>query len=724
MLLTMAAAIAAGMILIVLSRWLKFSALVLLLAGGVVLGPEVLGIVQPAALGDGLRVIVSLAIGLILFEGGLTLELRQYRSAPKMISRLLTIGLLVTWITAAGAIWLVFGYELSFCLLAASLVIVTGPTVIAPLLKRIRTTPKIHGILHWEGVCIDPIGVFVALLCFEWLLNIHSHELVLARFALRFVAGIGLGLAGGLVVNRLIRSRLVTDEMMNSFALACAVLIFGLAESLFSEAGLLAVTVSGFVLGIKKPGELDQIRRFKAEITDLLIGTLFILLVARLDLERFYGFGLQGALVVAIVVLVARPLNIVLSAWGLDLNWREKAFLSWVAPRGIVAASMASLFTLNLQEKGFVQADFIETFTYSVIVTTVLLQSFTANGLARLLGLKRPNPNGWLVVGAHPLGRRIARFITDQAGLYTVLIDSNPQAVDAARAEGFPALLGDARRPEWEDHFAIQKVGNLLALTDNEDLNMLLCNRWAELFGADHVFCWHSSPTAEAPNAERIVWPHLPKPSVIAEELEQGEATLITHPANADLPKRLAGTLLYSTGGKLCYTPLPEGRKEDAPTAVLALKRPPDLLKGSLNPNLVMRLQPKDLDELFTEMVHRIAIALPELPGDEILDHLLKREKAYPSALGNGVALPHEYVPALTRRQCAVAQVPDGLDLAAPDGQPVKLVFLLLSPSGDLRGHLDTLAEIARLVRWEKTRKRLIDAKPETLLSIIEGIVK
>ena len=395
MLLTMAAAISAGVILLALAHRLNLPAIVLLVAGGVALGPEGLGLVKPAVLGDGLRVIVALAIGLILFEGGLTLDVRGYRSASSMIQRLLTIGLLTTGLSTAVAIWLIFDFPFAFCLLAASLVVVTGPTVIAPLLKRIKVQAKLHGILHWEGVLIDPIGVFIAILCFEWIV-VQDHEQVLWRFLLRFVWGLGLGIVGGVLVYLLIRIRLIVDEMLNVFALAAAVLIFGLAESFLPEAGLLAVTASGFVLGILGPGQLKRIRHFKAEITDLLIGTLFILLVARLDLDQFIAFGSQGALLVAAVVLVARPLNILNSSWGLkDFNWREKLFLSWVAPRGIVAASMASLFAINLQEKGiFPQAPFLETFTYSIIISTVVLQGFSAGLLAWALGLKRPPPQG------------------------------------------------------------------------------------------------------------------------------------------------------------------------------------------------------------------------------------------------------------------------------------------------------------------------------------------
>ena len=477
MLVTMGTAIAAGIAIVTLSRRLNLSGVVLLLVGGLALGPTGLGIVQPRELGGGLPVIVSLAIALILFEGGLTLDMREYRSVSAAIQRLLTVGVLTTWLVTATAIKLIFSMPWTICLLAGSLVVVTGPTVIGPLLKRVKVNSRMHGILHWEGVMVDLLGVFLAILCFEWLDAQHG-EVVLARFVFRLVAGVGLGIAGGLLINRLIRSRLVPADMMNVFSLASAVFVFVVAESLLAESGLLAVTIAGLVLGMKRPGELREIRQFKAEITDLMIGTLFVLLAARFDPGQFVVFGGRGILLVAVVMLVARPLAVLLSTLGLEMAWREKLFLSWVAPRGIVAASMASLFALNLQERGLEQAAFLETFTYSVIVATVWIQSFTAAPLAGLLGVRRPPPDGWLVVGAHPLARTFADFIRKTTQRDVTLIDTNSSSVQAALREGLAARVGDARDPELAEALEVEGVGNMLALTDNENLNMLLCERW------------------------------------------------------------------------------------------------------------------------------------------------------------------------------------------------------------------------------------------------------
>ena len=724
MLITVAVALSTGVLLVGLSRRLNLSALVLLLLGGIALGPEGIGVVKTDTLGAGLPVLVSLAVGLILFEGGLTLDPKGYRLAPALIRRLLTVGVLITWFTTAAAIWLIFGFGFSFALLSASFVVVTGPTVIGPLLKRVKVVPGLHHILHWEGVLIDPIGVFVALLCFEWI-GEASGGRALANFGLRFLSGAGIGVAGGFAIYYLMRARVVPEDLMNAFALGCAVLIFGVTGALFSEAGLLSVTVAGFVVGMKQPAELRQIRQFKAEMTDLLIGLLFILLAARLRFEQFQDLGARGVLLIGAVFAV-RALNVLVSSWGLGLGWREKVFLGWVAPRGIVAASMASLFTLSLQQWGIPDAIFVETFTYSVIGATVLLNGFTAGPLARALGLQRPVPTGWLIVGAHPFGRRVARFISRAGQAHAVLVDTNPKAVAEAGAEGLVAFQEDARDVEIGERPELQGVGHLLALTDNEDLNALLCQRWAGVFGRTHVFRWSSGrgkieETHETPG--RTVWSHLPKPSLLSGELSRGEAAVIPSQGLARGPVSLATPIVAVRGGAVVLDPalLSDGA-EEGPCEALYLRREADYLVRSVRPELMGRLDARNAEELFSGLIGLVVRVAPEVPREETIRELLDRERLFPSALGHGVAVPHAYSRALSSRLCAIAQVPGGVDFGASDGETVRLVFLLLSPPGDPERHLATLAEVARLAGDREMRARLMAAShPSELLAVVQG---
>jgi len=716
MLMTLVTAISAGIVLIVLSRRWNISAIVLLLLGGIVLGPEGLGIVRSDQLGNMLSVIVSLAIGLILFEGGLTLDLQGYRSASGLIRRLLSAGVLVTWMGTAAVIWVMFRFDVFFCLLVASLVIVTGPTVIAPLLKRIKVKSNLHSILHWEGVLIDPVGVFIAILCYEWIGD-SGRNIALAKFLLRFVWGLALGVGGGLIIYQLIKKRVVPDDMINAFALGAATLVFGCAEALFSESGLLAVTVAGFVLGLKKPGELKEIRQFKAEITDLLIGTLFILLSARLDLQQFAAFGWQGALAVMGVMFVVRPLNILVCGWGLGFSWRERLFLSWVAPRGIVAASMASLFALSLTQQGVEHATFIETFVYSVIVATVLIQGFTAGPLAKVLRLQRPAPTGWLIVGAHALGRAVAHFFVDVGQKTVVLVDTNPQAVAEARSEGLTAIREDARDVELDTYAEIQSVGHVLALTDNEDLNILLCQHWGDTFGRENVYYWCRKSGNEF--GGRAVWQGLPKPSVMSGELERGEAVLMhlkdPQPDNDNPARYLVG--VGEEDIQLFEEEFESGFE------VLLLQREAEYLSASMRPKLVMRLEAEKWPDVLSTLMNQIVDLVPTLSRDKTLQMLIDRENTFPSALGHGVAVPHVYSDEIDFRICALAQVPEGVDWLARDGEPVRLVFLLISPPGDAEGHLETMAEIARLASNVQNRERLFNAQaPDEVLRLVREL--
>ncbi|NOG52730.1 MAG: PTS transporter subunit EIIA [Planctomycetes bacterium] len=745
LMITMVAAVSAGVLLLVVARRLNIPGIVLLLLGGMALGPRGLEIVHPDSLQeDGLRVLVSLAVGLILFEGGLTLDLSGFRSAPAMIRRLLSVGVLITWLCTAAALRFIMGMDLDLAIVAGSLVIVTGPTVIAPLLKRVRVTPRLHNVLHWEGVLIDPIGVFIAILCFEWITG-SGGQAVLANLGLRFAVGLSFGVIGGVLMILCLRKRLVPDDMANIFALAMALVTFGTAELLVSEAGLLSVTVAGFLLGLNKPTQLRELRQFKAEVTDLLIGTLFILLSARLGFDQFKTFGLAGAGVVAVVIVVIRPLSIMICSRGLNLNWREQAFLSWIAPRGIVAASMASLVALSLPEER--NPLLIETFVYSVIISTILLQGLTAGPVASLLRVRAPDPTGWLIVGSNRFSRDVAKFIHAQTGVGVMLVDTNRRAVSDAQVEGLSAMYGDARDTTLLERTGIAGIGYLLALTDNEDLNARLGAVWSKVLGRDRVYRWSSAVLDSENNTTgegsardgetgRPVWSNLPKPQLLSAEMSRMEARTVTVETEEIESGAWSGTVIIRVNsksrieivepvaiGKTSAAPEDErGDEDDGAQALLCLQRQGDYLMRALRPDLAVRLHVHDVASLFADLVERFVKQVPAIPKEDLLSELTERERVFPTALGHGVAVPHAYCRTLEARMCAVAQIPSGISFGAPDGQPVRLVFMVISPAGDPEGHLATLAEIARLVADEGTRMKLLNASdPAQLLRVIHA---
>lgn len=550
-------AVGAGGLLTVLSRKCHLPTIVFLLLAGFGFGPEGLGIIDPNALGELLPLVVSLAIGLILFEGGLTLDFRGFTQTSPVIRRLLTTGVLTTWLGVSLTVYLIFKTSASFALLMGSLVIVTGPTVIVPMLRRIRTHQRLCSILHWEGVLIDSIGVFIAILCFEWAVE-GGGAVALPNFLLRIVSGIGLGSLGGYGIYWMLSRGWVPAKNVNAFSLACALLIFGTTELIKPEAGLLAVTIAGLVVGIKKPAQLREVKAFKAEIVDLLIGMLFLLLVSRLEFSQFQNFFAQGGIWVLLsVILLVRPLSILLSARGTTLDWREKTLLSWVAPRGVVAASMASLFALTLSQQENPAGDpaLMESFVYSVICATVLVQGLSAGIVARLLGLQRPPPNDWLFIGAHNFGRQLARALIEKNGQSVILIDTNARNIELAREEGLLAYHHNGMQAEelYENEEAFYGIGYVLALTDNIELNQLIMMRWSEVIDRDRTFGW--IPRGHASKEEQVsgqaVFRDLPRPAIAGIQLNSGENELATSEIpEAGIPSAEGNYPLFLIRGK------------------------------------------------------------------------------------------------------------------------------------------------------------------------------
>lgn len=704
-LITVVAAIAAGVLLIALARRAGLPSIVLLLAGGVALGPYGLSFVEPDRLGDGLRVLVSLLVGIILFEGGLTLDVAGYRKAPRLIVRLLTVGVICTWAGIALAVWLIADLPLPLAVVSASLLIVTGPTVVGPLLKRIKVTERVHHVLQWEGVLIDPIGVFIAITALE-LFALGMGTTAFVGLAVRVVSGLAIGFVGGLLLHLALDREIIPRDMAGVSSLATALSLFGMSEMVSPETGLLSVTVAGLTVGWRRPKGLPSIRHFKQEVTELSIGMVFILLSARLDLRQFLDFGWAGIAIVAAVVFLVRPFAVLTSTAGLRVPWRERALLSWIAPRGIVAATMASLLALELERLGAPRPRFVETLTYAVIVATIVLQGSTAGWLARVLGLVRQRPGGWLIVGAHRFGRGIAQFLTARGVGPVLLVDTNRGHVRQAKAEGLSAVVADARDTELlSQRPELASIGQLLAVTSNEELNTLACRSWLDTFGAEHCHRWQSMPESEGADDEGgAVWTTLPSPSALAVELEHGVAQLVSaadegQPHHGLFVVRDGSAELTVAGS--AHEPLAD------PGDRLLLVRQLDELGASLRGDLAFEIDAEDRGALVDAALNEIHQTLPRLPMDEVRRDIVAQEKSLPSSIGDRIALPHAMVAGLTSPICALVKPSHPIDWDAPDGEPVDVVLILLSPAGDHERHLTMLAAIARRLARPELREAL-----------------
>ena len=434
---------------------------------------------------------VSLSVGVILFEGGLTLKFKEVRKIAGVVRNLLVIGSVIMLVGGALAAHYILEMDYRVGLLFGSLIIVTGPTVIAPILQSVRPNRNVSTILKWEGIIIDPIGALVAVLVYELFfvasMGVGHHEVGLTQMALKtffltVCVGSFFGLFSGWALNTLLRKNLIPHFLINVLSLAFVIFAFAGADSLQPESGLLSVTVMGIFLANVKTPNIDKILDFKESLTVILISVLFIILASNLKFEQLLSLEKNSLYVFLIVVFLLRPLVVWLSALGSDLNWREKAFIAWIGPKGIVAAAVASLFSLyllsdkiNLPEELRSDVELLVPLTFMIILGTVTLNGLSAKPVARLLGVIGEDKNGFLIVGANEGSISIAKYLENK-GFPTKLIDLSSENVRHAKAEGLIAEERNILAEENED-LNLEDVGYVLALTSSNDVNIFACRK-------------------------------------------------------------------------------------------------------------------------------------------------------------------------------------------------------------------------------------------------------
>ncbi|WP_422394266.1 cation:proton antiporter [Nostoc flagelliforme] len=381
--------VVAGIAAQVLAGYFHIPSIVLLLLFGILLGRDGFDFLDPSLLGVGLEVLVSLLVAVILFEGGLNLQLGELKEVSTSLRNLVTLGVLITLTGAAIAAHWLSEFSWSIAFLYASLVVVTGPTVINPLLKQISVQKEVSTLLEGEGVFIDPIGAILAVIVLHFVLSGNVEPLILIKgLVLRLGLGIIIGIGGGWLLSQLLKQdQFLSRELKNLVVLASVWGLFSLAQALRGESGLVVAVVMGIVLRASNlPSEL-LLRGFNEQLSILANSVLFILLAADLSIASIFALGWGSVLAVLVLMLIIRPINILISTWSQDLNWQQQLFLSWVAPRGIVAASLASLFAVSLTKQGINGGDSIKALVFLTIMMTVLLQGLTAGWVASLLNL-------------------------------------------------------------------------------------------------------------------------------------------------------------------------------------------------------------------------------------------------------------------------------------------------------------------------------------------------
>lgn len=481
-------------ILGVTAQWLAWRfnlpAIVLLLFFGFIAGP-ITRFLSPADLfGNLLSPIISFSVAIILFEGGLNLRLEELKTIRRVVFSLITVGAVITLFIIAASAHFIFNLDPAIAMLLGAILVVSGPTVIVPLLRHVRPLGRVASILRWEGIIIDPIGAMLAVLVFE---AIMSGELqrgfVVASmgFAKTILIGGIIGYLGGKTLIVLLKKYWVPDFLSNPLSLTIVISVYALTNLFQAEAGLLAVTLMGITVANQKDVAVKQIIEFKESLRVLLIANLFIILAATLKIEDVHILNLRSLAFIALIIFIVRPAAVFLSTLKSDLSMKERFFIAAVAPRGIVAAAIASIFSMRLVEAGRFDAELMAPLTFLVIISTVIFYSVISAPLARKLGLAKPHPQGTLIVGAHPLARAVANALQKE-NFRVLLVDTNWINIAAARDEGLPSYYGSVISESAMEDLDLGGIGRILAMTSNDEVNSLAVLHFTKEFGRAEAY--------------------------------------------------------------------------------------------------------------------------------------------------------------------------------------------------------------------------------------------
>jgi len=456
--------------------------------------------------GEKLFQFVELAIGIILFEGGLTLKREEVKDVGSSILNLITLGSLITFV--GGTLLVHFILELSWAISAlfAALIIVTGPTVIAPILRNLPLKKNISSVLKWEGILIDPIGALAAVFVYEFIhLQIigddgHFTQHALIQFVQVALIGSALGFLAAYSLTQFLKREWVPHYLLNVFTLAYVIAVFVLSMTIVPDSGLLTVVVMGLIMANMDVPHINEILYFKESISVLLISILFILLSANIniaDLELL--LDVKTLIVFLCVILLLRPLGVFISTRNSKLTIKEKLFISWVGPRGIVAAGIASLFGLKLTYEGYAGAEYITPLVFMIVLGTVLLNATTAGLFAKMFGVLIEKSSGILIIGANRAAILLAEYL-DKIGRQVALVDSNSENIRRAKQAGLTAYEANIYNDEIRDNLELSEMGYLMALTGSSNVNAYAIRNFKDIFGENGAYRLIS--TEELENAE------------------------------------------------------------------------------------------------------------------------------------------------------------------------------------------------------------------------------
>ncbi len=469
---------------------LRVPAIILLVAGGLIVGPFTPdALIRPGASGDIVQIIVSLCVAVILFEGGLSLHRGELKGAPG-VERLVYFGVPLAFVFGSLAAFHIGGLTYPVALVFGAIMVVTGPTVILPLLRQAALNRRTASYFKWEGIVNDPIGALLAVLLFQFFVYAgegDALDVVINGLGRALLAGLVLGGLGGWAMGRAFQAAQVPEYLKSPVMLTAVLIVYVSANHLQREAGLLAVTIMGIVVGNMHLPGLQDMKRFKEYITVILVSVVFVLLSAGLTPESLARLDWQAFLLVAVILLLVRPAAILLATLGSDMGWPDRLMLAWIAPRGIVAAATAGVMGPGLVEAGYETAELLLPLVFAVIFATVVLHGLSIGPVSKALGLSSPARDSVLIVGASPWSVELGRTLKD-LGLKVLVADGSWHNLRAARLAGLPVFYGEILSEFADESVELAHVQTVLCATDNDAYNSLVCSALAPDIGRDRVF--------------------------------------------------------------------------------------------------------------------------------------------------------------------------------------------------------------------------------------------
>lgn len=478
-------------------------AIALMLAAGVISGP-VLHLINPEhVFGELLEPMVSVAVALILFEGGLSLNFRELRKTDGAVTRLVLLGAPLGWVLGALACYYVAGLVWPVAILFAGILVVTGPTVVLPLLRQSNVAPRPRAVLKWEAIVNDPVGALLGVVTYEYVRRVGEGgtlaSVILSLLAAAVVAGL-IGWLAARAIGWLFPRGHVPEYLKAPVLLVAVISVFVLSNMIQQETGLLAVTVMGIALANMRLDSLRDIQPFKENVTVLLISGVFVILSASLDFEVVRQFEWRFLAFLFVLLFLVRPATVLISLAFSTMPWNERLLVAWIAPRGIVAVAISGLFALRLDRLGFSDGSILVTLSFAVVVATIVAHGFSIKPVARLLKVTGATDRGLLVVGATPFSLGLAAQLR-QLDVPVMVADNSWQRLAPARQQGIPTYHGEILSEATEERLDLTQFQVLAAATDNEAYNALVCNEFAPEIGRDNVYQLGDASDDEDPRA-------------------------------------------------------------------------------------------------------------------------------------------------------------------------------------------------------------------------------